>query len=472
MDVRSLCYPVQTMIDEFVRTMELTTETLARRLGELALAERRVQVDFLLHLDEFDRRRAYLEAGYGSLWEYCLRALHLREGAAGRRIGAMRVLRRFPTLAEPLRDGRLCLSTVSLLGQVLTDENLDDFVGRAAHKTKEEVDHLVATLRPRPAPREGIRQLPNPSRVTPAGSGAAPLLIGATSTQPAAQAPPAEDAVRRVAAPHDGTTPAAIVDAQRNTDPDANREPSAERTHAVTQVRAVSETQWSLTVTLDVDAKKDLELLGALLSHKCGRNISAVLREAIRCGIEKHGKRRGAVPPQRKHRNRKAASRSVCAPAATNPGRLDPLHRLPPLDDGAATPSARKQRQARTRSIPAEVRRQVVQRDGGSCTWIGDGGRRCGSRYQVEVDHVHPFELGGASTLSNLRLLCKAHNLLHAEHAFGREYVAQFRNREPESRSLARVTRETRFADDPARRAEHGTAAGLHGRAPASFAPG
>ncbi len=460
------------MIDAFVGATELTTETLARRLGELALAERRIQVEFLLHLDEFDRRRAYLEAGYGSMWEHCLRALHLREGAAGRRIGAMRVLRRFPTLTEPLRDGRLCLSTISLLGQVLTDQNLEEFVTRAAHKTKEEVDHLVATLRPRPAPREGIRQLPSPSRITPAASVATALPLGPTSPGTLARALPGADASQGFAAPHVGTMLTAIVDEQRKTDPDPDREPSTERTPPVTQVRALSETQWSLTVTLDVDAKKDLELLGALLSHKCGRNISAVLREAIRCGIEKHGKRRGAVPPQRKHRKRKALSRSVCAPAETEPGRLDPLHRLPPLDDGAATPSARKQRQARTRSIPAEVRRQVVQRDGGSCTWIGDGGRRCGSRYQVEVDHVHPFELGGASTLSNLRLLCKAHNLLHAEHAFGREYVAQFRNREPESRSLARVTRETRFADDPARRAEHGTAAGLHGRAPASFAPG
>ena len=74
----------------------LDARTLARRLGELAGDERQVQVEFLLYLDEFDRRRAYLELGFGSLWTYCLEALHLREGAAGRRINAMRVLRRFP----------------------------------------------------------------------------------------------------------------------------------------------------------------------------------------------------------------------------------------------------------------------------------------------------------------------------------------------------------------------------------------
>jgi hypothetical protein len=84
----------------------LDSGMLARRLGELVGHERTVQVDFLLHLDEFDRRRAYLELGFGSLWDYCLRSLHLREGASGRRIGAMRVLRRFPKLEDALRDGR------------------------------------------------------------------------------------------------------------------------------------------------------------------------------------------------------------------------------------------------------------------------------------------------------------------------------------------------------------------------------
>jgi hypothetical protein len=81
----------------------LDSATLTRRLVELAGDERNVQVDFLVHLDEFDRRRGFLDAGHQSLWEYCLRALHLREGAAGRRIGAMRVLRRFRS--SSLRSG-------------------------------------------------------------------------------------------------------------------------------------------------------------------------------------------------------------------------------------------------------------------------------------------------------------------------------------------------------------------------------
>ncbi|GEJ56306.1 hypothetical protein AMYX_10470 [Anaeromyxobacter diazotrophicus] len=67
----------------------------------------------------------------------------------------MRVLRRCPGLAEPLRDGRLSLSTAAALGPVLTEGNWEELVGRAAYKTKVETEQLVGSLQPRPAPREG-----------------------------------------------------------------------------------------------------------------------------------------------------------------------------------------------------------------------------------------------------------------------------------------------------------------------------
>ncbi len=143
----------------------LDAPSLARRLGELAGDERHVQVEFLLHLGEFDRRRAWLDLGFGSLWEYCRDALHLREGAAGRRIGAMRVLRRFAGLADALRDGRLSLTTLSLLGQVLTDENAGELVSRAAYRSTAEVDHLqVANGQAGGGTRESA-QRPEPPRV-------------------------------------------------------------------------------------------------------------------------------------------------------------------------------------------------------------------------------------------------------------------------------------------------------------------
>lgn len=47
--------------------------------------------------------------------------------------------------------------------------------------------------------------------------------------------------------------------------------------------------------------------------------------------------------------------------------------------------------------------------------------RRC-----LEYDHRRPFALGGSSDdAENIRLLCRAHNRLHAEYAFGKGFVAK-----------------------------------------------
>ena len=45
----------------------------------------------------------------------------------------------------------------------------------------------------------------------------------------------------------------------------------------------------------------------------------------------------------------------------------------------------------------------------------------------LELDHIEPVALGGRSTVDNLRLCCRSHNSLHAEHVFGREHMDQFR---------------------------------------------
>jgi 5-methylcytosine-specific restriction endonuclease McrA len=288
----------------------------------------------------------------------------------------MKVLRRFPGLADALRDGRLCLSTLALLGQVLTGENAEELVARAAWRTTAEVDHLVASLKPRQAPREGIRKLPGPATVEPAGT--AGEAASPVNAPPSLATPQALTLPVSASAPAEFSVPGPLG---------ANRPRTAE-------MRAVSEGQWSLRATIDRACKDDLETLTMLLSHKVPRgDLAAVLHEAIRCGLEKHGKRKGAVKPARK-----------VAPKAV------------PSKNPAA--------------IPAEVRRQVWERDGGRCAWTGPDGKRCGSRWQLEVDHVDPVARGGTSTLSTLRLACRGHNLLYAEQVYGREFMQKYRKGE------------------------------------------
>jgi 5-methylcytosine-specific restriction endonuclease McrA len=84
----------------------------------------------------------------------------------------------------------------------------------------------------------------------------------------------------------------------------------------------------------------------------------------------------------------------------------------------------------RSRHIPTETRDLVFLRDEGRCTYVSEDGTRCACREGLEVDHISPFALHGDHELSNLRLLCKTHNLLEAERVFGRTYIEQFTSRE------------------------------------------
>jgi len=88
--------------------------------------------------------------------------------------------------------------------------------------------------------------------------------------------------------------------------------------------------------------------------------------------------------------------------------------------------SRRRELVSDARQIPAAVRDAVFVRDGGRCTFEGPGGMRCESRKGLEVDHIRPVAAGGNNNLSNLRLLCAAHNLRAAEIALGREVMAPF----------------------------------------------
>src|SRR5690242_14882226 len=76
----------------------------------------------LVHIAEFDSRQLYRQAGYPSMYVYCVEELHLSEGSALRRIRAARATSRFPQLFAMLEDSRLHLCGLAVLARHLTAE--------------------------------------------------------------------------------------------------------------------------------------------------------------------------------------------------------------------------------------------------------------------------------------------------------------------------------------------------------------
>ena len=114
-------------------------------------------------------------------------------------------------------------------------------------------------------------------------------------------------------------------------------------------------------------------------------------------------------------RGRSAPSPAKRAMVAQLDGRSRPRPEAAGAAGGSAQPPHRARR---SRYIPAPVRREVWRRDGGCCSYVDPhSGRRCGSRFLLELDHIVPFALGGSAEPGNLRVRCTAyHRLRHREH--------------------------------------------------------
>ncbi len=50
-------------------------------------------------------------------------------------------------------------------------------------------------------------------------------------------------------------------------------------------------------------------------------------------------------------------------------------------------------------------------------------GHRCNERARLEYDHIQPLARGGATSIDNLRLRCRAHNQYDAEQTFGAAFM-------------------------------------------------
>jgi hypothetical protein len=105
--------------------------------------------DLIACMAEVDSRKLYLPEGYASMFAFCVGRYHMDEGVAYRRIRAARMARRFPVIIEAIREGRLHLTAIVLLAPHLT-QGSSDLLKAAEHKTRREIELLLAQRYPRP----------------------------------------------------------------------------------------------------------------------------------------------------------------------------------------------------------------------------------------------------------------------------------------------------------------------------------
>ncbi|HYS79110.1 MAG TPA: hypothetical protein VEM76_00275 [Anaeromyxobacteraceae bacterium] len=133
------------------------TRALTRHLADLLRREHGAMADFLVALAQFDRERRWVELGHTSLFYFLHRELGLSKGAAFYRKTAAELIQRFPDVVEPLRDGRICITSVIELAKVVTPENVREVLPRFFHASKREAKAISAALQPlEAAPRRDV----------------------------------------------------------------------------------------------------------------------------------------------------------------------------------------------------------------------------------------------------------------------------------------------------------------------------
>ena len=343
----------------------LSDDQLLIEARRLAACERTATAALLRSLMEVDARRLYLRAGCSSLFTYCTQVLHLAEGGAYNRIEAARAARRYPAILTALEDSSLTLASVRLLAPHFTAENHLDLIARARHKSKRDVELLVAGLAPQPAAATVLRRVAQRAASAPASGpatadGRRTEAVGDDKSEGDASQPVSDDdsearyPAAAAAAVPPPTPPRAIV--------------------------PLSAAHYRLQVTLTHETHDKLRRAQDLLRHAVpSGDIGVVLDRALTLLVAELERRRCAATSAPRRSSRSSAG---------------------------------------GRHIPSVVRRTVWKRDAGRCAFVGTSGR-CTETAWLEFHHVHPYADGGRPSVENIQLRCRAHNQYEAELWFG-----------------------------------------------------
>ncbi len=368
----------------------LPAVSLNAKLLRLRSSEREIVSEIISCLSEVDRRRVYREWGYPSLFEYCIRRLGYSESAAFRRIAVARSVQKFPQILEHLKSGRINLTAASLIAPHLTSDNAPELIENVAGKTQNQVKEIVALLAV-PA---------RPNEVAGSESATAPDLFQT-------QAP---------------VSPVLRLEAKRNDKIKLVVAKAPDDTHYFRkQATSFDEKlRYELRFSVSRECQRKLDRVRVLMSSKYprGASLEDTLEELLDSYLERKERKSARAVASVSSR---VANRERSTPVTV------PVTAPAPLPESESTSSSMPNERVRsTRHIPAAVRRQVIERDGGRCAYVSPEGMPCGCEWDVEVDHVVPFSLGGSHAPENLRLLCRAHNMLMAEQVFGESTMQRF----------------------------------------------
>jgi len=338
--------------------LKISDQQLHQTLKDKAAEERRITKEVIIYIEEVIRRKLYLKYECSSLHQYLTSKIKYSDGCAQRRIDAARILSQVPEVALAIEDGRLNLTQVAKVQQGIREVNK---IGKIVDAQKQ---------------KEILLKLANQ------GGGATDLIIS------------------------------------RELD-------ITIKTYDKRKVQKDESVRLEMTFS-----KAEMEVLEeaqALLSNKTGGRLRDTFVEMARKVIKDSKPRlpsgsTSKVKPlsgsiRSNINNQKSINLNLTSTAAAAVKRQTATSTTAEIHRANIEPKEQKvpKEPKKLKSVTPRLKKEIKLRDQ-ICQWIDPITQKpCGSKFFLQVDHIHLKSLGGPNIPNNLRMLCKNHNIYRYE---------------------------------------------------------
>jgi len=362
----------------------LSNDELKLRLERLVHHERKLTAVILEHINEVERRELHLHWGFESMYAYLTRGLGYSESAAYRRLQAARVVRQIPEIQTKIEQGDLNLSQITMVQSAVRAQ----------------------------AAQSGVR-----------GQGTQPRLEVKKELLEAISCKNKAD-TQKLIDQHLGCKP----------------QPQAQEIHK-------KDDSVQLTLQIPAELYQKLLKIKSLYSHlRPGASWVELLELMATDVIQKRDPNReirkpkgqlnkqtqvekDVMPLMQKRTHPDREGESLVPKQMPVEGKAAPILAMHASADREPLPMMEKQSSAhleaapilekkssnRIEAIPRSLKRLVFQKAHSQCQYPTPRGL-CGSRHQLEMDHIQPVFAGGTNDPDNLRLVCRAHNQYRYKH--------------------------------------------------------
>ena len=408
-------------------TSFLTAQELNRKLNQLFSLERKTTAQIVECLLEIKKRRTYLEFSYTGLFSYLTKHFKHTEATAQRWIECVRMAEKLPEISDDLKSGALNQTQVCLLSQALREKERQG-KKQQRHEQEQEKNEKQQL-------RQGQEEKPGQ------------VELGQEENQQ--QMKNQEERV----VTHSNDLLSQITN---NLLPQIRNQTASQTQVLLSQALDLplkpyekksyqKDESIRLEITLTKEQMKQIERVKELLSHKypylsLAELISVLAQEVIQqrdplvkkvkapvfkaktCNHSDTSKmevpsRGSQCMPVSNLKTNSTGSQNMVAfslEAFSKNSQRSPASKLKVPSKVTSNLLTGSSHSKSHRAIPRWVQRAVYQRDL-CCQWkmqdeSQDKAQICGSKFQLQLDHIQPRWAGGTDEVHNLQLLCAAHN--------------------------------------------------------------